>query len=62
MLVRSTVGSIFDTSIEENTFSIVTGIDAFCQMGDPALLFSKLFRWVSTDGVVLVCDYFALDV
>jgi hypothetical protein len=48
VLARPTVGNIFDTSFEENTFSIVAGIDAFCQMGDPASLFSKLFRWAGT--------------
>lgn len=56
-LISNKCDNIFDTSFE-TLFTHIVGVDAFCQMGNPAILFKKLNSFLEPSGLVLVSDYF----
>jgi len=56
-LISIKCDNIFDTCFE-TLFTHIVGVDAFCQMGDPPILFKNLSSFLETSGLVLVSDYF----
>lgn len=57
-LISVKCDNVFDADFGA-CFTHIVGIDAFCQMGDPATLFRKLSSFLMSNGLVVVSDYFA---
>jgi SAM-dependent methyltransferase len=57
-LVRPVVADIFGDRLPSETYDLVMGVDAFCQMGKPAVLFRTLRARQRRGGVLAVSDTF----